>query len=88
MIFMSMCSCLQVPDCGCCIKPGNIVKLGRFDRERWKVANGWYTWGGNRPVCGWYLINVKSKLIKPLQLTDLDDIYVIESVGGESDELH
>lgn len=71
--------CLQVPDCDCCIKPNNIVKLGRFDRKCWKVGYGWYTWGGNRPVCGWYLVDAESKEIKPLQLTDLDDIYVIEN---------
>lgn len=43
------------------------------------MSYGWYTWGGNRPVCGWYLTNIESSDIKPLQLTDLDDIYVIEN---------
>lgn len=30
-------------------------------------------------VCGWYLTNLESSDIKPLQLTDLDDIYLIEN---------
>ena len=33
------------------------LKLGRFETTLWTVAYGWYTWGGNRPVCGWYLID-------------------------------
>lgn len=70
--------CIRLPECELCIRSGNIVRLGRFDHESWLVSYGWYTWGGNRPVCGWYLINTESNVIKPLQKTDLDDIYVIE----------
>lgn len=69
---------MQIPGCDYQIESGNIVKLGRFDGERWKVGYGWYSWGGNRPVCGWYLTNVISQTVKPLQFTDLEDIYVIE----------
>lgn len=76
---MNDCLCIEVPDAGCCIKPGNIVRLGRFKQERWLVKYDWYSWGGNRPVLGWFLIREKTKEIKPLQLPDLDDIYVIES---------
>ena len=76
---MNDCLCIEVPNAGCCIKPGNIVRLGRFKQERWLVKYDWYSWGGNRPVLGWFLIGEKAKEIKPLQLPDLDDIYVIES---------
>lgn len=76
---MNDCLCIEVPNAGCCIKPGNIVRLGRFKQERWLVKYDWYSWGGNRPVLGWFLIREKNKEIKPLQLSDLDDIYVIES---------
>ena len=69
-------SCLQVPNTDCCLKPGYIIKLGRYDSTEWAVHMGWYTWGGNRPVCGWYLTN-NSGGLKPLQSTDLEDIYVI-----------
>ena len=60
------------------IMPGSVVKLGRFEMESWRVDHGWYSWGGNRPVCGWYLQNMEDKSkLKPLQLPDLDDIYLI-----------
>lgn len=75
-----MCDCqlsLHTPG-GVCICPGDEVKLGRFETATWKVAYGWYSWGGNRPVCGWYLINLScTPEIKPLQKPDLDDIYLI-----------
>lgn len=76
-----MCNCLtiQIPNVGCCIRPGNRVKLGKFKHEIWVVGYGWYTWGGNRPVCGWYLTSEITNEVKPLQMPDLDDIYRIDS---------
>ena len=74
-----MADVIQVPETSLSIQAGYIVKLGRFDAARWKVGYGWYTWGGNRPFCGWYLTNVDTMDVKPLQRTDLDDIYVIET---------
>lgn len=73
---------IRIPGCNYQIKAGNIVKLGRYDSERWEVGYGWYAWGGNRPVCGWYLTNVITRTVKPLQLTDLEDIYVVECCHG------
>lgn len=70
--------CLCVPNTELCIRPGCRIRLGKFESACWCVNYGWYTWGGNRPVCGWYLTSCKSNEIKPLQLTDLDDIYIIE----------
>lgn len=71
---------LQIPGQQQYILPGNIVRLHRFDAETWVVGYGWYTWGGNRPVCGWYLTScVDSSRVKPLQLPDLDDIYFVQS---------
>lgn len=59
--------------------PGCRVKLGRFETTEWILNHGWYSWGGNREVCGWYLIDRKNpKNIKPLQKPDLDDIYLVE----------
>ena len=46
--------------------------------ETWEVCYGWYEFGGNRPVCGWYLKKDGGLTVKPLQLPDLDDIYLIE----------
>ena len=69
--------CLNLPDKPYCIHPGDIVKLGRFSNLSWQVCFGWYSWGGNREVCGWYLISDKQE-IKPLQKTDLDDIYFLK----------
>lgn len=57
--------------------PGDIVKLNRFASDSWKVCYGWYEFGGNRPVCGWYLEKDDGLTVKPLQLPDLDDIYFI-----------
>lgn len=57
--------------------PGQIVRLGRFNTKEWTVRYGWYTYGGNRPVCGWYLTCDADHTTKPLQLTDLDDIYFV-----------
>lgn len=85
---MNDCLYIQIPNADCVIRPGNVVKLGRFDNTRWVVGYGWYSWGGNRPVCGWYLAEMTDKChkhdkiakeVKPLQLPDLDDIYVIET---------
>lgn len=77
---MNQCMCIPVPNAEICIKPNDIIKLGRFDLDMWKVQYGWYSWGENRPVCGWYLVSTQSdQKIKPLQLPDIDDIYIIES---------
>ena len=71
---------LEIPEFNITLTPGCRVKLGRFAVEIWEVQFGWYTWGGNRPVCGWYLKNTMIPCdIKPLQKTDLDDIYLVEN---------
>ena len=79
---MSCCDCLriEIPGTNTFITPGCRVKLGKFETTTWLVSHGWYTWGGNRPFCGWYLTNLNDPIIiKPLQQTDLIDIYLIES---------
>lgn len=71
---------LEIPEFKMTLFDGSRVRLGRFENVIWVVRYGWYTWGGNRPVCGWYLINSENCCdIKPLQKTDLDDIYSIET---------
>lgn len=60
--------------------PRSVVQIARFNTTRFVVMYGWYTWGGNRPVCGWYLQKEDNPCeIKPLQLTDLYDIYILEA---------
>jgi len=72
--------CLQHPNTDICLFPDYKVKLGRFSQDRWIVKYGWYSWGGNREVCGWYLIDENDMaIVKPLQSADLIDIYIIES---------
>lgn len=71
--------CLQVPYLKTKIEPGNIVRLGRFSSDDWVVHFGWYEFGGNRPVCGWYLTKNGGLVTKPLQRPDLDDIFVVSS---------
>ena len=69
---------LDIPHSEEVIRPGNVVRLGRFNTDSWLVKYGWYSFGGNRPVCGWYLEKDGGLVVKPLQLPDLDDIYLIE----------
>ena len=69
---------LVVPELNMILNPGCTIKLGRFDTVMWRLCYGWYTWGGNRPVCGWYLVNVADPTtVKPLERPDLDDVYLI-----------
>ena len=71
---------LPIPNSDKVLVPGSVVYLSRFSTVRYVVKFGWYTWGGNRPVCGWYLQEKKDPLaIKPLQLPDLYDIYILEN---------
>ena len=70
---------LYVPEFNIKLVPGCRVRLGRFDLCTWVVQHGWYSWGGNRPFCGWYLQNVDHpEEVKPLQEPDLNDIYLVE----------
>lgn len=70
---------LLLPDNETTIKPGNIILLQRFDVDRWKVDFGWYSYEGNRKVCGWYLTKESDpNVVKPILETDLYDIYIIE----------
>ena len=69
---------LDIPDSEKFIRPGNIIQIGRFNTDQWIVCYGWYSWASNRPVCGWYLKRIPDMFIKPIQLTDLDDIYLIK----------
>ena len=79
------CSCceqvgLSIPDNKICIYPGNIVILSRFSTIRWAVGFGWFSYEGNRKICGWYLTQVDHpNIVKPIQETDLYDIYTVES---------
>lgn len=71
---------LEVPNANTTISPGYKIQLGRFDAQVWIVRFGWYSFGGNRSVCGWYLEAEGGEDIKPIFKIDLDDIYII-SVG-------
>ncbi len=80
MIFLCNCLKIHVPHTNLYLTPECKIKLSRFTNDMWQVKYGWYTWGGNRSVCGWYLVSMEDKEIKkPLQRPDLDDIYIIEN---------
>ena len=69
---------LEIPGTGDKLCPKSVVKLGRFETTLWIVMYGWYSYGGNREVCGWYLINKENpSILKPLSKPDLDDIVMI-----------
>lgn len=68
---------LPIPGTHDYLYPGDVIRLGRFSDNEWVVEFGWYSFGGNRPVCGWYLTTDAGKTIKPIQKPDLDDIVVI-----------
>ena len=71
---------IDVPELHITLVPGCKVRLGRFETTIWTVSYGWYSWGGNRPQCGWYLVDSCClQTVKPLYLTDLDDIYLVEN---------
>ena len=61
-----------------CLRPGDKVKLGRFDIQQWVVNYGWFDFAGNRAFCGWFLTNFDSGEVKPLLKIDLEDLYQLE----------
>ena len=72
----------MIPNTQNAIYPGDVIKLNRFDDEEWIVGCGWYSCNGNRPTNGWYLTSKElAGKIKPLNQSDLDDIYLIEPCG-------
>lgn len=71
---------LEIPNSHIRISQGSKIKLGRFEKVTWIVRYGWYSYGGNRPVCGWYLVNSQDPAeLKPISLPDLTDIYFVEN---------
>ena len=71
---------IQIPETNMVITPGCKVRIGRFSTVVWVMSHGWYSFGGNRPQCGWFMSDLENpSMIKPLYLTDLDDIYFIEN---------
>ena len=77
---------LYIPESCICIRPGDKVKLHRFDAQIWIVKFGWYSFGGNRAVCGWYLQKEFEADVKPIFQIDLDDIYMISTGQAGQDE--
>lgn len=78
---MGTCACLRidVPELHLSLVPGSKIRLSRFDTELWLLSHGWFVFSGNRAICGWYLTSMEdSNKIRPLQLTDLNDIYMVE----------
>lgn len=82
---MDNCSCncekngLSLPDVEITLYPGNIVVLNRFSTIKWKVCFGWFSYEGNRKICGWYFVRLDNNYIKPIQEIDLYDIYVVQN---------
>jgi hypothetical protein len=71
---------IEIPGTEAQIRPGCTVKIGRFSEDNWNVYYGWYSWGGNREVLGWYLLKESdANILKPLQRPDLIDIYLIKN---------
>ena len=69
---------LDVPNLNMSLHPGDLVRMGRFSSEEWKVGYGWFSFGGNRRICGWFVQSESDTTrIKPIQETDLHDIYMI-----------
>lgn len=76
---------LRIPGTNQVLRPGYKIKLGRFENTVWIVGFGWYSNGGNRPCCGWYLTSEFDRITKPLQMTDLDDVYLVDMCHTEHD---
>lgn len=76
---------LIIPGTNQVLRPGYKIKLGRFENSVWLVGFGWYSNGGNRPCCGWYLTSEYDRITKPLQITDLDDVYLVDICYTDND---
>jgi hypothetical protein len=68
---------INIPQLNITLFPGSKVQLSRFQTEVWVLNHGWYSFDGNRAVCGWYLTSADGTITRSLQLTDLDDIYSV-----------
>ena len=77
---------LHVPNSNIDLYPGDVIRIERFSMTSWIVQYGWYTWGGDRPVCGWSLRDTKTGNVKPLQETDLIDIYLVSHAPASDSE--
>ena len=75
---MDKCMELIIPDTDITLHPGNRIKLGRFSKDIWTVQFGWFSFDGNRSMCGWFLTDRKSAKVKPLLDVDLYDCYMVE----------
>lgn len=76
---MSHCLKIDLPGENKCLTPGCRIRIGRFSTKIWLLQHGWFTFSGNRPICGWYLTNVDDPTeVRPLQQPDLIDIYFVE----------
>lgn len=72
----------MIPNTHNALYPDDVVRLNRFDEEEWTVGFGWYSCNGNRPTNGWYLVSKElAGKIKPLNQSDLNDIYLIKPCG-------
>lgn len=73
------CMCINIPECGICLRPGMKIKIGRFSNTIWRLDHGWFSFSGNRPICGWFLTDMTdNQNVRPLQKSDLADIYSVE----------
>lgn len=67
---------LRLDDINVTLYEGNHIRIGEFKDNDFIVHFGWYSFAGNREVCGWYLES-QDKKIRPLMKTDIPDIYMI-----------
>lgn len=73
---------LEVPQLGIVLHPGDKIRLGQFSRIRWIVGYGWFKFGNNRAINGWYLTNAAdAQDVRPIQQIDLCDIVVVSSTA-------
>lgn len=70
---------LAVPGTCICLKPGCKLKIHRFDSDIWTVNFGWFSFDGNREICGWYMVRLSDAEIKPIFKCDLNDCYLIQN---------
>ena len=69
---------LKVPDLGIELRHGDIIRLGQFKTREWKVGFGWYKFGGNREISGWYITSTDAEQeVRPIQKVDLLDIVMV-----------
>lgn len=72
------CKYVVIPGTTIRLYDGDIVKISTYPRSKWIIHSGWYI-DGTKQNYGWYLSNIKSGKILPVNTIDLTTCTLISS---------